>query len=184
MEFRPDALFHFTYVIGICPEIILHQPSGTLYLACSNPASRTHWIPAVNRLNVSGASFDDYVATYDHKTSQITHLKIEHFSGTRGLSVHGMDVVPSSSDPSTLFVYLVNHRKPLANQPAHLVGADSCIEIFKTEVRSSTLTHLHTVEHDLIITPNDVVGSPDGQSFHFTNDRGEKVGLVRLLFTF
>ena len=31
----------------------------------------------------------------------------------RGLSLHGMDVVPSSEDQETLWVYLVNHRPPL-----------------------------------------------------------------------
>ena len=92
-----------------------------------------------------------------------------------------MDVVPSSSNPSDLFVYLVNHRAPLGDLLAQDVGADSVVEIFKTTVGGDTLTYVTTVDDPVIFTPNDIVGSPDGRSFYFTNDHGEKVGLVRLL---
>ncbi|KAJ3505044.1 hypothetical protein NLJ89_g7624 [Agrocybe chaxingu] len=169
--------------LAACEKIVLHQPSGVIYLACSTQSSRVHWTPAVSRLNASGASFDDYVATYDPKTSRITRLKIEKFTSPRGLSLHGMDIIPSSSDPSELFVYLVNHRPPLGDLEAREVGADSAIEIFKTRLGGTTLTHMRTVEDPIIITPNDVIGSCDGKSFYFTNDHGEKVGLLRELDT-
>ncbi|RDB16671.1 Serum paraoxonase/arylesterase 2 [Hypsizygus marmoreus] len=164
-----------------CEKLVLHQPTGLLYLACSTPESRVAWTPCLSRLNASGASNNDYVSTYDPSSSRITRLKIKNFTGNRGLSLHGMDVVPSSSNPSELFVYLVNHRAPLAGQPAHLVGADSSIEVFKAIIGSDTLVHIKTVEDEVILTPNDVVGYPDGQSFYFTNDHGEKVGLLREL---
>jgi len=41
------------------------------------------------------------------------------------------------------------------------------------------LTHLHTVHSPVINSPNDVVGSPDGKSFHFTNDAGAKTGFTK-----
>lgn len=163
------------------PEIVLHQPSGILYLACSTPTSRTHWAPAVSHLNAAEASFDDYVATYDALSQQITRLELKNFTNNRGLSVHGMDVVASSRDPKTLFVYVVNHRRPLSGQDPQSVGADSSIEIFTTSVGSSTLTHLYTVESPVILTPNDIVGSADADSFFFTNDHGRKTGVVRRL---
>ncbi|KAF9482221.1 calcium-dependent phosphotriesterase [Pholiota conissans] len=162
-----------------CEKIILHPDSGLLYLACSIPSSRTHWTPAVGRLNESGASFNDYVATYDPKTAAITKLKVVGFKSTRGLSLHGMDVVHSSANPSELFVYLVNHRAPIGAKAAD-VGADSVIEIFKTTVGGKEMTHVKTVEDPIIATPNDVVGNPDGKSFYFTNDHGEyKAGHIR-----
>jgi len=132
----------------------------------------------VSRLNATGASSNDYVAIYDPESSALTRLEVVNFSGTRGLSLHGMDVVPSSANPSDLFIYLVNHRAPPGDILAKDVGADSVIEIFKTTVGGRTLTHLKTIESPVIITPNDIVGSPDGNSFYFTNDHGEKVGLV------
>lgn len=95
-----------------------------------------------------------------------------------------MDVVPFSSDPNQLFVYLVNHRKPLGGKDAQAVGADSSIEIFKTKLGSDVLEHIQTVEDLAILTPNDIVGSHDGKSFYFVNDHGSKLGIVRepLLF--
>lgn len=142
-----------------------------------------HWTPALGYLNNTGASHNDYVASYDPRTSHITRFNIANFKIDRGLSLHGMDIVPSSSNPSDLFVYLVNHRAPLGNLLAQDVGADSVIEIFKTTVGGDTLTYVTTVDDPVIFTPNDIVGSPDGKSFYFTNDHGEKVGLVRLLIS-
>ncbi|PFH49773.1 hypothetical protein AMATHDRAFT_4627 [Amanita thiersii Skay4041] len=167
-----------------CEKLVIHQPTGVVYLACSNQASRTFWVPAVGRLNETAASRDDYVATYDPKTSRITRLKLQNFNSKRGLSLHGMDVVPSSSNPEHLYVYLVNHRAPSGGQAAKLVGADSVMEIFETQVGSSVLTHLKTVEDPTIITPNDVIGYGDGKTFYVTNDHGEKTGLLRELDIF
>ena len=158
-------------------EMVLHQPTGVLYLACSTPSSRVAWAPALLRLNTIGAR-NDYVATYDPTSSQVTRLSPVNFADGRGLSLHGMDVVPSSEDPSVLFIFLVNHRPPLDERPASRVGADSSIEIFKTTIGSDSMTHVRTVEDPIIRTPNDLVGDLDGKSFYFTNDHGEKVGIV------
>jgi len=167
-----------------CEKIVLHQPTGVLYLACSTPHSRSHWLPAVGLLNATGASNEDYVATYNPATSQITRLSTPNFNKGRGLSLHGMDVVPSSSNSQELFIYLVNHRIPLGDYSAKQVGADSVIEIFKTTVGGKTLTHIKTVENSIIIAPNDVIGSADGKSFYFTNDNAAKVGLMRYAILF
>jgi hypothetical protein len=90
-----------------------------------------------------------------------------------------MDVVPSASNPSELFIYAVNHRKPADPKSAPVTGADSTIEIFKTTVGSTALTHLRTLRDPVILTPNDIVGSPDGESFFFTNDHATKTSFVR-----
>lgn len=159
-------------------EIILHQPTGVLYLACSTLLSREHWFPGLTQLNATGASTKDYVATYDPVTSRITRLTTPDFNDGRGLSLHGMDVVPSTSNPSELFVYLVNHRIPLGDANPVEVGADSVIEIFTTTVGGTTLKHKRTIENPIIVTPNSVSGSADGESFYFTNDHGVRIGLV------
>ncbi|KAF8971109.1 hypothetical protein BDZ97DRAFT_1787754 [Flammula alnicola] len=164
-----------------CEEIVLHQPTGIVYLACSTLSSRAHWIPAMNQLNVTGASNEDYVATYDPATSRVTRLTTSNFNDGRGLSLHGMDVVASESHPEHLFIYLVNHRIPLGDASAVDVGADSVIEIFSTTVGGTAMHHIKTVEHPIIITPNSIVGSADGKSFYFTNDHAVRVGLVRML---
>jgi arylesterase / paraoxonase len=105
-------------------------------------------------------------------------MVISGFESSRGLSVHGMDVVQSSTDRSQLYVYMVNHRTPADGRDAHQVGADSCVEIFRTSVGGPSLVHIATIEHPIIITPNDIVGNPDGKSFWFTNDHGSKRAFV------
>ncbi|KAG6865854.1 hypothetical protein C0991_011186 [Blastosporella zonata] len=169
------------YSIDLPLELVLYQPTGVLYLACSSPSERLAWAPGAALYDAGNASFDDYVATYDPSSRRVTHLKFANFQTERGFSAHGMDVVQSSSNPDELFVYLVNHRAPLTNQPAREVGADSSVEIFKTIVGSDTLTHIRTVEDPrVIVCPNDVVGYPDGEAFYFTNDYSAKVGLKPL----
>lgn len=117
------------------------------------------------------------MATYDPRTSEISRLEAMNMP-SRGFSSHGMDVVPSSSNPNELFLYLINHRTPVDGRDARVVGADSSIEVFKTVVGSHKMVHHATFEDPLIMTPNDIVGSPDGKSFHITNDHGTKTGAV------
>jgi hypothetical protein len=138
------------------------------------------WLPAALRLNAAGAS-QDYLAVYDPETSKTTKLTFSDWDDHRGFSSHGMDVVPSASDPSVLFVYLVDHRPPVDGQNAQLSGADSVLQIFKHKLGTDELMHVKTFESPLIITPNDVVGSDDGTSLYFTNDHGQKTGIVGLL---
>jgi arylesterase/paraoxonase len=175
-HFRLSA--HSITYINVFLEIVLHQPTGVLFLACSTPSSRTHWVPSANKLNATGASFSDYVATYDPKTKRTTRLEVVNYKSNRGLSLHGMDVVPSSTNSKDLFVYLINHRAPLGGKEASKVGADTSIEIFKIPSGGQKLVHQMTVENSLLISPNDVIGSPDGKSFHFTNDIGKKASAV------
>ena len=131
----------------------------------------------MNRFNATGQHGLDYVAMYNPRTYRVSRLNVTNLL-SRGFSSHGMDVVPSSSNPSELFLYLVNHRTPVGGKNPWVVGADSSIEIFKTTVGSQSMVHHATIEDPLIMTPNDVVGSPDGKSFHITNDSGTKVGAV------
>lgn len=158
-------------------EVVLHQPSGHIYLACSEIQRRVQWLPAALRLNATGAS-QDYIAVYEPETSKITRLEFSGYDDPRGFSSHGMDVVPSASNPSEVFVYAVNHRPPIGLDAAS-TGADSVLEIFKHTLGSNKLTHIKTIESPLIIAPNDIVGSDDGQSLFFTNDHAQKVGSVR-----
>lgn len=160
-------------------EIVLHQPSGLLYAACSTPWKRKFWIPGLGHLDASARleQEEDYIATYDHTTSTVSRLYLSGFEDPRGLFVHGFDVVPSSTDPNELFVYVINHRPPVDEDPTR-VGSDSVMEIFRTTVGDGTLRHVTTVRDPVIETPNDVVGLSDGKSFYFTNDHGRKIGWV------
>ncbi|KAJ7829138.1 hypothetical protein B0H13DRAFT_2679930 [Mycena leptocephala] len=154
-----------------CEKAVLHQATGVIYFACSNPHNRAGVFnsPHDAQKRVQTRTESDYLATYDASTKKVTRLSFTNGFTTEDTSaVHGMDVVPNSSDPKKLWIYLVNHRVPKGDPP--LNGLDSVIELFETEVGSSSVTHIKTFDYpEYIIHPNDVVGSPDGKSFYFTN---------------
>ncbi|KAG8748751.1 hypothetical protein FRC12_013803 [Ceratobasidium sp. 428] len=143
-------------------------------------------MPAATNFNATAfraRTVPDYVATYNPDSRIITKLEVLNFAEPRGLSVHGMDVVPDEQDSDLLWVYLVNHRPPLdPTVDANVVGADSAIEIFKTRVGASTMEWVKTVEDpSVIVTPNDILGGANGQEFWFTNDSPIKTGAMRML---
>ncbi|KAG9126325.1 hypothetical protein FRC07_003892 [Ceratobasidium sp. 392] len=140
-------------------------------------------MPTASNFNVTAfltRATPDYVATFNPNTRAITKLELLGFTEPRGLSVHGMDVVPDEHDPDLLWVYLVNHRPPLDfTADANVVGADSAIEIFKTRVGASTMEWVKTMEDPVVMfTPNDILGGANGQEFWFTNDSPIKTGDV------
>ncbi|KAG8743249.1 hypothetical protein FRC10_012293 [Ceratobasidium sp. 414] len=169
-----------------CAEFVIHT-SGLVYLACvPSPWDRVSWMPAANNFNATAfraRSIPDYVATYNPSSRTVAKLEVLNFAEPRGLSVHGIDVVPDEHDANLLWVYLVNHRPPLdPTADAAQVGADSAIEIFKTRVGASTMEWVKTVEDPLImVTPNDIMGGANGQEFWFTNDSPVKTGVMRAL---
>ncbi|GAB1521479.1 hypothetical protein RhiTH_004575 [Rhizoctonia solani] len=166
-----------------CEKLVIH-PSGVIYLACaSSPESRLSWMPAIENLDstrMKRAPSQDYVAVYDTRSRKVTKLSIIGFADSRQLNAHGMDVVPDEHNPDILWVYLVNHRPPLPELSQ--VGADSVIEVFKTQLGFSHMEWVRTFAHpSIIITPNDVVGGSNGKEAWFTNDYPVKQGLKRKL---
>jgi hypothetical protein len=161
-------------------ELVFHDASGLLFGACSSLEARTAWTPPSGRWTPRPTTAPpDYVGVYDPQSKSITKL-IPDIPHGRSLNVHGMDVISDSRDPKKLWVYMVNHREPLDGKKGSEVGADSVIEVFNTWIGSKTLQHVATVEHPVINTPNDIVGTPDGTAFWFTNDHGAHIGFVRL----
>ncbi|KZW00280.1 calcium-dependent phosphotriesterase [Exidia glandulosa HHB12029] len=163
--------------IQACEKLVLHEPSGLVYMACSMPHLRSLWLPNHGLLNKTGAGFD-YLAVYNPATESASRVPLVRFapspepvpSGGTGLSVLGLDVVSSGDpeNPHEVFVYVVNNRPPAGN--AWAFGPNSVVEIFKGEAGKS-LKHVATVRDPLIGIPNDVLGSPDGKSFWITNDK-------------
>jgi arylesterase / paraoxonase len=78
---------------------------------------------------------------------------------------HGISLFSNSNGRKFLFV--VNHR-----------NERNFIEIF--EYVNDSLKHRESISHDLIISPNDVVGVGERQ-FYFTNDHNEKAGTWRYI---
>lgn len=165
----------------MCLELVRLRGSGFVYLSCSNPTRRTFWEPATGRLNVTGRSLVDHVAFYDPSTSRITRLRLINFPSLEPLALHSFDIVPSETNSSDLFLFAINHRPPSTGVAAK-EGADSVIEIFKTQEGSSYMEYIRTIrDPKVIITPSDIAGNEDG-SFYFTNNARSKTGIVRVSF--
>ncbi|KAH7108297.1 calcium-dependent phosphotriesterase [Auriculariales sp. MPI-PUGE-AT-0066] len=148
-----------------CKKIILHEPSGLVYAACSQPYLRTLWQPGQTLLNSTGAG-KDYLAVFNPDDGSSKHLPLVRFSG--GLSLMGFDVVSTTEDPRQVFLYAINIRPSIFNNYAK--GPDAVVEIFKSDQHGFKLSHVNTIKDPLIGLPNDIIGSPDGKSFFITND--------------
>lgn len=178
-----------------CEDTWLHEESGLLYAACGNsPEDRATWFPCNDHWDAHRRTGNDYLAVLDTANTTGSHssrtkkLKLNGFHGLNGeasLTVHGMG---TWQDPHSdiLRLFIVNHRPPLDALTGAVSfelaqhGGNSTIEIFETRLGSDEATHIRTVAHPLISTPNDVDGyGPD--SFYVTNDHHVKRGHRKLL---
>lgn len=172
-----------------CEDMWMHEPSGMLYMACSDAKSRRDWLPAMNHLNASGRSLTDRIAVYDTRAdgaieSHIKWITPEGFGGINGdgtMNLHGLSVRAVGDQ---LKIVVNNHRPPIdpvtgAALDAVAIGANSTFEVFTTTLGSSTMQHVKTYVDPLIDTPNRPAWVSD-DAFVFTNDNSAKVGLVSL----
>ena len=143
---------------------VLHALSSLLFLSCSSPVTCGKWIPALTVFDEGSAVVEDYIATYDTKTSSVKYLAFERLSTFQGYSSHSLDVVPSVSNPKVPSHLTINHRRP-AQVLGKYIGTNSTVEIFKTKPRGNTLTHvLRAIEDPVIDTPNNLISSPMGKA--------------------
>ncbi|KAF7868798.1 uncharacterized protein EAF02_009534 [Botrytis sinoallii] len=178
-----------------CEDLWFHYDTGYLYMACSDFQSRLQWLPAASLLNVSGRGLADRIGILDTRgdgslESRLQWMTTENFSGNNGdgtFNLHGFDIRP---DPKTgtLRILLVNHRPPIdpiTGTPldAGVVGANSTIELFHTQVGSVSMKHIKTYADPAIQAPNQVAWVND-DDFVFTNDHSHKVGFRRHLEVF
>ena len=170
-----------------------------LFLACESPALRPQWLPFMGTYNTSAAG-TGYIATYDPSSKKVTRLAANGFESYRGLSPFGMDVVPSTRNPDELTIYVINMRPPFVNLDPDLPpgireakrdeaastrakeeGPDPSIEVFRYVLGSESMQHIATwADEKFVISPNDVVGLPDGKGSWFTNTMAHRTGIVRL----
>lgn len=174
--------------------MVLHRASSLIYASCSDPESRVRWQPSLNRLSKPKVPPElDFFAIID-ATPPLSRGSIKRVNlvglptnrpDWRGLNFVGLDVVDSDTEKDVLWIYVINHRPPLLPAEAKSHGADSSVEVFKTTVGNDTFKYVRTVEDPgYIMTPNDVIGLPDGLGFWISNDHSARVGIVRMLFFF
>ncbi|KAL2000756.1 hypothetical protein VTN02DRAFT_2674 [Thermoascus thermophilus] len=163
-----------------CEDLHLHALSNTLFTACEDSiAPRFSWFPPLANFQTPSYA-QGSIHVIDPKTFKSQRLALENFSGP--LITHGIDVVPDPEAPETaVYIFVVNHPPnpefwEEGNKDAP--KARSQVELFHHVLGSGVATHVRSVRHPLITTPNDVYAE-GSRSFYVTNDHRYREGLLR-----
>lgn len=124
--------------------------------------------------------------------------KLELVNFDQAFFTHGIEIFTDPEDKQSVYIYAVNHlpspeflayvskHHPDLNSinhttpiPDDIPRAQSQIEVFHHKLASSKATHLRSIQHPLIRTPNDIFATGDGKSFYVTNDHFYRGGQMR-----
>ncbi|KPM42136.1 hypothetical protein AK830_g4419 [Neonectria ditissima] len=175
-----------------CEDMWLSESTRQLFLACSDPIARAHWMPTVGDFNYTARSQKDAIVVLGidkpvEKGFEFRALTTPGFTGTAGdglLSLVGFTGV-ENIDNGAISLLIVNDRPSVdAETGAFLdhasVGANSTIELFETGPDATALKHVHTFADKHIASPNRVAAIGK-DSFYLSNSHGpNKVGLKHL----
>ncbi|RSL86272.1 hypothetical protein CEP51_002894 [Fusarium floridanum] len=171
-----------------CEDIHFEEKSGKLFLACEDSyEGRFEWFPPLANFHDPSlaAKSTGSIHVVDPESKQSQRLKFVNFRGP--FNTHGIDVIPNhDSAEAAVYIFAVNHPPDLAECPdtVNLRGCKansaSRVEIFHHVIGSDVATHLRSVQHPLISTPNDILAQSP-HSFYVTNDHYYKEGALRFL---
>jgi arylesterase/paraoxonase len=136
-------------------DITIDQATGLAFLS-----SDDRWASTLYKKPIKGAIF-----SLNLKDSLLQPVSLTNDFKQEDFHPHGISLFSSNDGRKILFV--VNHR----------IERDF-IEIF--EYVNDSLKHLESISHELIISPNDVVGVGVRQ-FYFTNDHNEEASTWRYI---
>lgn len=136
-------------------DITIDQTTGIAFLS-----SDDRWASMLYKKPVKGAI---YQMNLNDSIPQVISLT----NGFEQADFHPHGISLFTMGDGRKFLFAVNHRK-----------ASNSIEIF--EYVNDSLRHRESVSHDLIVSPNDVVGVGERQ-FYVTNDHNEKASTWRYI---
>ncbi|KAK3351267.1 hypothetical protein B0H65DRAFT_506700 [Neurospora tetraspora] len=159
-----------------CEDLHYHAPSKTLFTACEDhPETRFQWFPPLTNFNDSSIlkTYRGSLHVIDPETKKSRRLTVDNFDGP--FSTHGIEVLTDPKQPNAVYIYAVNHLPnpepviAIHPPPADVPKARSQIEVFHHVIGTSTATHLRSIWHPLIRTPNDLIATSP-TSLYVTND--------------
>lgn len=136
-------------------DLTIDQITGIAFLS-----SDDRWASTLHKKSVKGAI---YRLNLNDSLPQPINLT----DGFEQEDFHPHGISLFSNSDGRKFLFVVNHRVE-----------GNFIEIF--EYANDSLKHVESISHDLIISPNDVVGVGEKQ-FYFTNDHNEKASTWRYI---
>lgn len=169
-----------------CEDMWLDHRGRKLYAACSSVKTRLGWCPGGNKYNLSSRERTDHISVLN-----IDHPGPDSLFGLHQLTIggnfsadldlHGLD---ARYIGDRLRFWLINHRPPIDDKSGNFldstkVGANTTIEIFDLDQKSSKLEYVKTIHDDALVSPNNLAVDDDGVGFLVTNDHDIKVSVFR-----
>ncbi|KAA8645489.1 hypothetical protein EYZ11_009118 [Aspergillus tanneri] len=154
-----------------CEDMHYYPPTRKIFTACEDSfASRFQWFPALGHFDGPGDS-----------VGSLHVIDPQNFEGP--FVTHGIDVIEDPDRSGAVYIFAVNHlRNPEYDETGtnaqDVFKARSQIELFHHILGTSTATHVRSVRHPLITTPNDIYAKSPS-SFYATNDHFYRHGLKR-----
>ncbi|KAI1078918.1 calcium-dependent phosphotriesterase [Whalleya microplaca] len=164
-----------------CEDLHHHTPSGLIYTACTGDIEKVAgWFPGAPSLDHPENPGYGTIQILDPTTMKSQKLNLSGFEGP--FVTHGIGIYNTPSDPSTVYIYAVNHLpNPLwAANPSTEPKAASRVELFVHTIGSNTAKHLRSISHPLIRLPNDILALSE-REFLVTNDHYYREGHMRLV---
>ncbi|KAI1263485.1 serum paraoxonase/arylesterase family protein [Xylariaceae sp. FL1019] len=166
-----------------CEDLEYHPQSGMIYAGCSGDLAATSgWMPGGDALAHPENAPNGTIVIVDSKTLKSQKLSLENFEGR--FATHGISLFTDPTDPEKVYIFAINH---LPN-PKWVPGsteekAASQVELFVHNVGSDSATHIRSIAHPMIRTPNDLIAiSPN--EFLVTNDHFYREGRLRFIENF
>ncbi|GFF90492.1 serum paraoxonase/arylesterase 2 [Aspergillus udagawae] len=164
-----------------CEDLHYWQPTNKIFTACEDSVlPRFKWFPPLGNLEQPAVTSTGSIHVIDPKTMKSTRLAFENFSGP--FVTHGIDVIEDPENPNAVYIFAVNHlpNPEFIQDGKDVPPARSQVELFHHVLESSTIEHVRSIHHPLIVTPNDIYAeSPN--SFYVTNDHYYRGGYKRLI---
>lgn len=138
------------------------------------------WNPAMGKLNGTGVNTypSDSIFMFDIESDSVSAIRISNRPGhLEAMHLHAIDAFIDPTDDKKITFFLNNHAVPSNVKEAHIIGADSTVEIFDTVLGSLDWRWVKSVRHDLVVAPNSIVATGP-RSFYVTNDHNAKVSQV------
>ncbi|GAA5942201.1 uncharacterized protein JCM15063_002041 [Sporobolomyces koalae] len=182
---RPSPALHLescrpvtAHGLEACEDAWIDHSLGLAYLACSTQETRSRWSPSLGLLDADHltASSIDTLRLYSFATGESSILELDGlpYEARGGIWTHGIEAFPHG-DGETLTLFVVSHRP---RQDAQTQGADSVVELFETRRGTSKARWIRTVQHALVVTPNNLVATGP-RSFYVSNDHRHKTHWTR-----
>lgn len=159
-----------------CEDLHYHAPSKIIFTACEDHAeTRFQWFPPLTNFDNSSIlkTYHGSLHVIDPETKTSQRLTVDNFDGP--FITHGIEVLTDPEQPNAVYIYAVNHLPnpepviAIHPPPADVPKARSQIEVFHHVIGTTTATHLRSIWHPLIRTPNDLIATSP-TSLYVTND--------------